>query len=127
MSIFRRKEQEPPSQLLNALQGQIAVQRTYQHGLAQRTCSYLQCLVDRHDLPNFLADDQCLEGIPCEILQLLKNGKIPKTRDLAVLSQKDHALLIRELVWICGHGAIRWYREQGLSPLGNSWKLEEDL
>ena len=118
---------DPTVELFRRLRGQLAEQRSLQQVIANRTEAFLACLIERHDLPNCLAEDQVLEGIPSAVLMELKHGRIPSLDALALLSSQDHALLIRELVWICGHGAIRWYREQGLSSMGESWELENAL
>jgi hypothetical protein len=118
---------DPTAELFRRLHGQLAEQRSLQQVMAERTEAFLACLIERHDLPNLLAEDQTLEGIPRAVLIELKHGHIPSLDDLALLSPQDHGLLIRELVWICGHGAIRWYREQGLSSMGESWDLEKGL
>lgn len=113
--------------LLETLQRQIEEQRKDQTSQASYTQTFLECLIRRHDLPNMIAHDQRIEGTPTELLDQLKNGSIPEKTALSLLSVQEQEHLVRELIWICGHGAIRWYREQGLSEQGCSWEPETSL
>ena len=127
MSSYQKDDTEAAGDLVSRLSAQLNEQGNMQRMMADQTSAFLRCLIDRHDLQNCLAKDQELDGIPGSLLTQLRLGVLPSLDTLALLSPEDHALLIREMVWICGHGAICWYREQGMSCNGNQWILEDDL
>lgn len=124
----RMTDWQPTGQdLFKELQSQLQAQRLRQSQMATYTEAFLGCLIDRHDLDRCLSADQIMEGIPRRILTTIQRGQTPSVDDLQQLSVEAQQLLIRELVWISGHGAIRWYREQGLSDQGTQWEPRDDL
>lgn len=109
------------------LRCQLEAQRNDQVSQAEYTHAFLNCLIQRHDLVNMMATDQSINGVPSELLDQLKQASLPSQSALALLSIQEQNHLLRELIWICGHGAIRWYREQGLSNQGRQWQPRMQL
>lgn len=125
-SIDDESDQRPSfTPILQTLHRQVEHLRGQQHKQSSYTSAFLDCLVYRHDLPNMMAEDQSIEGVPDSVLRALRRGDVPTESELARLSLEDQNRLIRDLVWIAGHGAIRWYREQGLSDHGSQLVLGE--
>ena len=73
--------------------------------------SYITCLVERHDLFEYVPDDLEIIDIPEQILQKLINHEIPSVDDLNALDLGNKEWLIIQLVWICGMGSVAAYSE----------------
>lgn len=73
--------------------------------------NYIQCLVERHDLFEYIPDDLEIIDIPEQIIQKLIDHEIPSVDDLNALDLGNKEWLIIQLVWICGMGAVAVYSE----------------
>jgi hypothetical protein len=73
------------------------------------TIEFVDCLMKRHDLQNMLQSDQQFDDIPQSIVENLVNGKCPTIEDLFPIDIDSQDAFIKDLVWICGMGAISWY------------------
>lgn len=73
--------------------------------------TYITCLVERHDLFEYIPDDLEIIDIPEQILQKLINHEIPSVDDLNALDLGNKEWLIIQLVWICGMGSVAVYSE----------------
>jgi hypothetical protein len=73
------------------------------------TRSYFECLIERHDLQNFLHETQEFDGVPEQIIELLKKGEVPTEEQLFLMDAETQDYLIKDCVFICGLGAISWY------------------
>lgn len=70
------------------------------------TISYLECLMERYSLKSALSEEAEYEGIPDEIIQILKEGNLPTKEDLLPLDSESQNFLLIEMVWCCGMGRI---------------------
>lgn len=73
--------------------------------------TYITCLVERHDLFEYIPEDLEIIDIPEQILQKLINHEIPSVDDLNALDLGNKEWLIIQLVWICGMGSVAVYSE----------------
>ena len=73
--------------------------------------NYIQCLVERHDLFDYIPEDLEIVDIPEQIIQKLIDHEIPSVDDLNALDLGNKEWLIIQLVWICGMGSVAVYSE----------------
>lgn len=73
------------------------------------TREYLECLIERHDLPNFMEDDYEFEDIPEEIISIIKKGELPTEEQISELDEETQDIFIKECVFLCGISAVSWY------------------
>ena len=73
--------------------------------------NYIQCLVERHDLFDYIPEDLEIVDIPEQIIQKLIDHEIPSVDDLNALDLGNKQWLIIQLVWICEMGSVAVYSE----------------
>lgn len=73
--------------------------------------TYITCLVERHDLFEYIPEDLEIVDIPEQIIQKLIDHEIPSVDDLNALDLANKEWLIIQLVWLSGMGSLAVYCE----------------
>lgn len=73
------------------------------------TLRYIECLMYRHALKECIPEDTEFDFVSDQIIDDIKNGKIPTKEELIIMSPDEQNQLIFELIWICGMGALAAY------------------
>lgn len=73
------------------------------------TRDYLECLIKRHDLANFIEEEYEFEGISEEIITIIKKGEVPTEEQIAELDGDTQDIFIKECVFLCGMSAVSCY------------------
>ena len=94
---------------LKSLQSRINDIKKEGEEITDFTYDYLHCLMERHDLADCLPPDFELEDVPDQIIEDLRNGKVPPKEELIVISPDAQNFMCFELIWVCGMGAIAAY------------------
>lgn len=94
---------------IKELQKRISEVKEESRYLNSFTQEFLECLMARHDLVSFIAEDQEFEDIPDEVISSLKRGEVPTIEQLDLIDADAKDFLIRECVFICGMGAVAYY------------------
>jgi hypothetical protein len=94
---------------ISALNQRIAEVKKESDECTEFTHSFIECLLKRHDLSNMIQIDQDFEDVPPEMVEMIFNGKCPSKEDIFKLDIDTQDAFIKDLVWICGMGAISWY------------------
>lgn len=97
---------------IKELQKRISEVKEESRYLNSFTQEFLECLMARHDLVSFIAEDQEFEDIPDEVISSLKRGEVPTIEQLDLIDADAKDFLIRECVFICGMGAVAYYSSQ---------------
>lgn len=94
---------------ISALNQRIAEVKKESEECTQFTVEFIDCLLKRHDLSNMIQIDQDFEDVPPDLIQLIYEGKCPSKEQIAKLDIDTQDAFIKDLVWICGMGAVSWY------------------
>jgi hypothetical protein len=94
---------------ISSLNQRIAEVKQENEECTQFTFEFIDCLLKRHDLSNMLQDDQEFDGIPSSMVKTIYGGECPKKDEISKLDIDTQDTFIKDLVWICGMGAISWY------------------
>lgn len=94
---------------ISALNQRIAEVKQESDECTQFTYDFIECLLKRHDLSNMIQIDQDFEDVPPEMVQTIFDGKRPSKEEIAKLDIDTQDAFIKDLVWICGMGAVSWY------------------
>ena len=94
---------------ISALNKRIAEAKKELNECTRFTVDFLECLMKRHDLENMLQHDQEFENIPQEIIVKITKGQCPTFEEILPFDIDTQDNFIKDLVWICGMGAISWY------------------
>lgn len=94
---------------LNLLQSRIQQIKEEGKESSEFLYNYITCLVERHDLFEYIPDDLEIIDIPDQILQKLIDHEIPSVEDLNALELGNKEWLIIQLVWMCGMGSVAAY------------------
>jgi hypothetical protein len=94
---------------ISALNQRIAEVKQESDECTQFTYDFIECLLKRHDLSNMIQIDQDFEDVPPEMVQLIFEGKRPSKEEISKLDIDTQDAFIKDLVWICGMGAVSWY------------------
>jgi hypothetical protein len=75
------------------------------------TIEFLECLLKRHGLKNSLSLNKEIEidGVPDEIIKILRDGEIPTKEDLLPLNSLQQDQLVMSMIWIAGIERIAAY------------------
>lgn len=96
---------------IKALQNRIAELKEESEKSVDFTYEFIECLIKRHDLVQIIHEEHEFEDVPQEITDLIKKGEVPSKELLSMLDIDTQDGLIKDLVWVCGMGAIAWYSE----------------
>lgn len=96
---------------IKALHNRIAELKEESERSVDFTYEFIECLIKRHDLAQIIHDEHEFEDVPEEVTNLLKKGEIPSKEMISTMDIDTQDYLIKDLVWICGMGAIAWYSE----------------
>jgi hypothetical protein len=94
---------------LKALQSRINEIREEGEEITDFTYDFIECLIKRHCLNDFLWEETELEDVPDSILETIREGKVPSKDELILLSPDTQNFLCFELIWICGMAALACY------------------
>lgn len=94
---------------ISALNDRIAEVRKESDECTRFTVDFIDCLIKRHDLGNMLQPDQVFEDIPQEMVEKMAKGQCLTFEELFPFDIDTQDNFIKDLVWICGMGAISWY------------------
>jgi hypothetical protein len=94
---------------ISALNQRIAEVKQESNECTEFTHSFIECLLKRHDLSNMIQIDQDFEDVPSEMVEMIFNGKCPPKEEIFKLDIDTQDAFIKDLVWICGMGAVSWY------------------
>jgi len=94
---------------ISSLNQRIAEVKQESDECTQFTYDFIECLLKRHDLSNMIENDQDFEDVPAEMIQMIFEGKRPSKEEIANLDIDTQDAFIKDLVWICGMGAVSWY------------------
>ena len=96
---------------IDSLKNRIAELKKETEESTQFTHDYIECLIKRHDLVEIIHPDHEFEDIPKELIEKIKGGVVPTKEEISELDIDTQDFFIKDLVWICGMGAIAWYSE----------------
>lgn len=96
---------------IKALQNRIAELKEESERSVDFTYEFIECLIKRHDLGQIIHQDHEFEDVPEEVTDLLKKGEVPSKELISIMDIDTQDYLIKDLVWICGMGAVAWYSE----------------
>lgn len=94
---------------ISSLNQRIAEVKKETEECTQFTVEFIDCLLKRHDLANMLQIDQDFEDVPSSIVELVFKGSCPTKEQISTLDIDTQDAFIKDLVWICGMGAVSWY------------------
>lgn len=94
---------------ISALNQRIAEVKRESDECTKFTVEFIDCLLKRHDLQNMIQIDQQFENIPQSVVEKIFDGKVPTFDELFLIDIDSQDAFIKDLVWICGMGAISWY------------------
>lgn len=94
---------------ISALNQRIAEVKRESDECTKFTVEFIDCLLKRHDLQNMIQNDQEFENIPQSLVEKIFNGEVPTFEELFPIDIDSQDAFIKDLVWICGMGAISWY------------------